>query len=87
VSSVTGAVDVKVGALADQTAQVNAGTVATQVTPSVQVIKQLFTQHFYQRLPHPLRHLLKELPAVDGTDVELYVIFCLRYLRYATWGK
>jgi len=69
-STVTGAVDVEVGALADQIAQVNGRTVAAQVTPSGQGIKQVFTAHFYQRLPHPLNHLLKELPVVDCTDVK-----------------
>jgi len=67
----TGRVDVEVGTLADQIAQVNAGIVAAQVTPSGHGIKQVFTPHFYQRLPHPLSHLLKELPVVDGTDVNL----------------
>ena len=78
VSTVTGAVDVEVGALADQIAQVNAGTVAAQVTPSGQGIKQVFTPHFYQRLPHPLSHLLKELPVVDGADVNLLCDFFVK---------
>jgi hypothetical protein len=28
-----------------------------------------FTSNYYQRLPHPLSHLLKQLPVVDGGDV------------------
>ena len=67
VSTFTGAVDVEVGTLADQIALVNAGMEAAQVTPSGQGIKQVFTPHLYQRLPHSLSHLLKELPVVDGT--------------------
>ena len=78
VSTVTGAVDVEVDTLADQVAQVNTGMVAAQVTLSGQGIKQVFTPHFYQRLPHPLSHLLKELPVVDGTDVNLSCDFCER---------
>jgi len=78
VSAVTGAVYVEVGALADQIAQVNAGMVAEQVTPSGQGIKQVFTPHFYQRLPHPLSHLLKELPVVDGADVNLLCDFFVK---------
>jgi len=71
VSTVMGVVDVEVGMLADQIAQVNTGMVAVQVMPSGQGIKQVFTPHLYQRLPQPLSHLLKELPVVDGTDVNL----------------
>ena len=71
VSTVTGLVDMEVGTLVDQIAQVNAGMVAAQVTPSGQGIKQVFTPHFYQRLPHPSSHLLKEIPVVDVTDVNL----------------
>ena len=66
----------EVSALADQIAQVSAGMVAAQVTPSGQGIKQVFTPHLYQRLPHPLSHLLKELPVVDRTDVNLLCDFC-----------
>jgi hypothetical protein len=67
VSTFTGAVDVEVGTLADQIALVSAGMEAAQVTPSGQGIKQVFTPHLYQRLPHSLSYLLKELPVVDGT--------------------
>ena len=76
VSTVTGPVDMEVGTLADQIVQVNAGMVAAQVTPSGQGIKQVFIPNFYQRLPHPLSHLLKELSVVDGTDVNLLCDFC-----------
>ena len=68
---VTGAVDVEFSTLADQIAQMNVGMSAPQVTSSMQAIKQVFTPHLYQRLPHPLSHLLKELPVVYGTDVNL----------------
>ena len=80
-STVRGAVDVEVSTMADQIAQVNAGMVAAQVTPSVQGIKQVFTPHFYQRLPHPLSHLLKEFPVVDGTDVNFLCDFLLKVIK------
>jgi hypothetical protein len=32
---------------------------------------QVFTPNLYQRLPHPLSHLLKDLVVVDGADVNL----------------
>ena len=51
VSTVTGVVDVEVGTLADQIAQVKAGMVATQVTLSGQGIKQVITPDFYQGFP------------------------------------
>ena len=86
-STVTGAVDMVVGALADQIAQVNAGLVAAQLTPSVQGIKQVSTPHFYQRLPHPLSHLLKELPVVDGTDVKLLCDFLLKVIKLGQVGQ
>jgi len=86
-STVTGAVDVEVGALADQIAQVKAGMVATQVTPSGQGIKQVFTPHFYRRLPHPLSHLLKELPVVDGTDGNLLCDFLLKVIKIIHVGQ
>ena len=77
-SAVTGAVYVEVGALADQLAQVNAGMVVAQLTKSGQGIKQVFTPHFYQRLPHPLSHLLKELPLMDCADVKLLCDFFVK---------
>ena len=86
VSTVTGAVDVEVGTMADQIVKVNAGMVEAQVTPSGQGIKQVFTPHFYQRLPHPLSHLLKELPVVDGTDVDLLCDFLLKIIKISQVG-
>jgi hypothetical protein len=55
VSTVTVVLKGEFGVMAAQGAQVNAGVVATQVTPLGQEVKQVFTPHFYQRLPHPLR--------------------------------
>ena len=86
-STVTGAVDVEVSTLADQIAQVNMGNVAAQVTPSGQGIKQVFSPHLYQRLPHPLSHLLKELPIVDGTDVNLLCDFLLKVIKIRQVGQ
>jgi len=66
---------------------VNAGMVAAQVTPSEQGIKQMFTPHFYQRLPHPLSHLVKELPVVDGTDVNILCDFLLKVIKLRQVGQ
>jgi len=78
---------VEVSALADQIAQVSAGMVAAQVTPSGQWIKLVFTPHIYQRLPHPLSHLLKELPVVDSTDVNLLCDFLLKVIKIRHVGQ
>jgi hypothetical protein len=47
----------------------------------------VFTPHFYQRLPHPLSHLLKELPVVDGIDVGLMCDFLLKELKIRQMGQ
>ena len=36
---------------------------------------------FYQRLPHPLSHLVTELPVVDGTDANLLCDFMTQVLK------
>jgi hypothetical protein len=46
-----------------------------------QSANQVFTPHFYQRLPHPLSNLLKEISVVDGTDVSLLCDFLLKVLK------
>jgi len=86
-STDTGEVDVEVSTLAAQIAQVNAGMVAAQVTPSGQWIQQVFTPHFYQRLPHTLSHLLKELPVVDGTVIKLLCDFLLKVIKISQVGQ
>jgi len=43
--------------------------------------------HFYQRLPHPLCHLLKELLLVDGTDVNLLCDFLLKVTKIRHVGQ
>jgi hypothetical protein len=48
---------------------------------------QVLTPHFYQRLPHPLSRLLKELPVVDGTDVKLLCDFLLKVLKIRQVGQ
>ena len=65
----------------------NAGMVVAQLTPSGQGIKQVFTLHFYQRLPHPLSHLLKEIPVLDGTDVNLLFDFLLKVVKIRRVGQ
>jgi hypothetical protein len=56
--------------------------------PSVgQNASQVFTPHFHQRLPHPLSHLLKELPVVDGTDVNLLYDFLLKVIKICLVGQ
>jgi hypothetical protein len=54
-----------------QVVQAGAGINAATSPSLGQGASQVFTPHFYQRLPHPLSHLLKELPIVDVTDVNL----------------
>jgi len=87
VSTVMGTLDREVGTLADQIAPGNAGMVAAQVMPSGHGIKQEFTPHFYQRLPHPLSNLIKELPVVDGTEVNRLYEFLLRVLKVRQVGQ
>jgi len=53
VSTVTGAVDVEVGTLADQIAQVNVGMVAAQVTPSGQGLNRCLPRIFIKGFPTP----------------------------------
>jgi hypothetical protein len=52
-------------------AQANAGNNAATLPSKSQSASPVFTPHFYQKLLHPLSHLLKELPVLDGTDVSL----------------
>jgi hypothetical protein len=52
-----------------------------------QSANQVFTPHFYQRLPQPLSHLLKEIPVVDGTNVSLLCDFLLKVFKYVKWVK
>jgi hypothetical protein len=47
----------------------------------------VFTPHLYQRLPHPLSHLLKELPAVDGTDINLSCYFLVKVIKIRQVGQ
>jgi hypothetical protein len=47
-------------------------TMPTQVTGVSQVAANTnctFSSQLYQRLPHPLTNFLKEIPVVDGADV------------------
>jgi hypothetical protein len=48
---------------------------------------QIFTPHFYKRLPHPLSHLLKELPVVDDTHVTFLYDFLLKVLKIGQVGQ
>jgi len=54
VSTVTGAIDVEVGTLAAQIAQVNAGMVAAQLTPSGQRIQQVYPA-FLSKVSPPVK--------------------------------
>jgi hypothetical protein len=47
---------------------------------------QVFTPHFYQRLPHPLSNLIKELEIVDGTKVRQLCDFLLKVLKIKEIG-
>jgi hypothetical protein len=59
----------------------NAGIVAAPVRASGDNMKQVFTPQLYQKLPHPLGNLIKELPVVDGTDVNCLYNFLLKLLK------
>jgi len=87
VSTVTGTLGREVGTQTDQIAPGNAGMVEAQVTPSGHGIKQVFSPHFYQRLPHSLSNLIKELPVVDDTDVNLLCEFLLKVLKASQVGQ
>ena len=67
--------------------QVSARVNAAALSSLGQGASQEFTPHFYQRLPHPLSHLLKELPIVDGTDVNLLCDFLLKVLKIRQVGQ
>jgi L-lactate utilization protein LutC len=69
VSTVTVAVTNHTENLLAYVAQANAGNNPTGLLSLGQSANQVFTPHFYQRLPHTLSYLLKELPVVDGTDI------------------
>jgi hypothetical protein len=71
VSTVTVVVTNDKETLSAPVAQANAGNYAAALPSLSQSAGPVFTPNFYQRLPHPLSHLLKELPVVDGTDVSL----------------
>jgi hypothetical protein len=68
-------------ALAAQVAQPNSGLGTVGVPAPAQSLNQVFTPHFYQRLPHPLSHLVKELPVVNDTDVNLLCDFMTQVLK------
>jgi hypothetical protein len=47
----------------------------------------LFSSQVYQKLPHPFSSLLKELPVVDGTNVDRLWEFLLQALRMVHVGQ
>jgi hypothetical protein len=47
----------------------------------------VFTPHFYQRLPYPLGHLLKELNVFGDTDVSRLCDFLLKVLKIRQVGQ
>ena len=47
----------------------------------------MFTPHFYQRLSHPLSHLLKEFPVMDSTDVILLYDSLLKVIKISQVGQ
>jgi hypothetical protein len=48
---------------------------------------QVFTPHLYQRLPHPLSNLIKELETVDRTKVQQLCDFLLKVLKIKEIGQ
>jgi hypothetical protein len=71
VSTVTVAVNYHTEALSAPVVQANARKNAVGLPSLCQSGSPVFIRHFYQRLPHRLSHVLKELPVVDGTDISL----------------
>jgi len=60
-STVIVAVNKNKGALSAHVAQGDVGINGVGLPSLGQIASQLFTPHFYQRLPNPVSHLLKEL--------------------------
>jgi len=87
VSTNTVAVSNETSALAAQVAQPNSGFATVGVPAPTQSLNQVFTPHFYRRLAHPLNHLMKELPVVDGTDVNLLCDFMIQVLKIRQVGQ
>jgi len=87
VSTVVGTLDREVGTLTDRSDPGNAAMVAARVVPSGHWMKQVFAPHFYQRLPHPLSGLIKQLPIVDDTEVKCLYEFLLRVLKVRQVGQ
>ena len=87
VSTVTVAANQDTESRLVQLAQASAETGAAAPSAPGQGATQVFTPHLYQRLPHPLGHLLKELPIVDGTDVNLLCDFLLKVLKMRQVGQ
>jgi hypothetical protein len=63
-------------------------SINTSTSPAVsQGTSQVFTPHLYQRFPHPLSHLLKDLNVVDGADVSLSFDVLLKVLKIRQVGQ
>jgi hypothetical protein len=86
VSMVTVSVTNDTEALSEPVAQANAGNNAVGLLSLSQSASPVFTPHFYQKLPHSLSHLLKELHFVDGTDVRFLCDFLLKVLKIRQVG-
>jgi hypothetical protein len=70
-----------------QAAQDIAGVNPAAALPFVQSVSQVFTPQYYQRFPHLLTQLLKELPVVDGTEVKRLCDFLLKILKIHQVGQ
>jgi hypothetical protein len=68
-------------------AQTNAGNNALGLPSLSQSGSPVFIHHLYQMLPHPLSHLLKELPVVAGTDIGLLCDFLMKVLKIRQVGQ
>jgi hypothetical protein len=58
-----------------------------QVDATGQSVTQAFTPHLYQRLSHPLCHLIKELNVADGTNADILCAFLLKVIKIREIGK
>ena len=80
VSTVTVAITNDKKTLSAPVAQENAGNNAATLPSVSQSASTVFDPHFYLRLLHPLSHLLKEFPVLDGTDVRLVCVTSQCYI-------
>ena len=81
VSTVMGTLGRESGTASEQMAPRDVGIVAAPVRASEDCMKQVFSPQLYQRFPHALSSVIKELSVVDGTEVNGLYNFLLRLIK------